>query len=295
MRERVRHDVALGLALQAVVADGSRRTERLLDVPGLQDAAHALGVMGPEARVAVGLEFQPDGELVGLGPAQPLLQVAHLPGRAQQVLDVVADLVGHHVGPGEVAAGAHAPGKVVEERRVDEYPLVRRAVERPHGRLGEAASGLHGSVEQHELRLPVGAAHLRKPGGPDVLGVGEHHGHELPRLGLGRRLLVRAGVLDRRRRDRFDDPGAAQDQAGIDAQEHADEHDGDQAQAAAHHAAAADPEAAPVLHVGTLPLSPPPHDPVTPEPIPPQSSTLAGAHRIPAPSQTRYCADPTRG
>ena len=64
VRELFRHDIALGLLLQPVIADGLGGGDRLLDVAGFQNVPFLIGVMGPDAGQKIGLEFQADGELV---------------------------------------------------------------------------------------------------------------------------------------------------------------------------------------------------------------------------------------
>ena len=97
MRPRLLVAVAEG-----VVADRGRGVEALLDVAGLDEAA-LLGGVAPDAGVAVGLELEPDGQLVGLLGAGALLRLAHLVAGAEQVLHVVPELVGEDVDAGEVA------------------------------------------------------------------------------------------------------------------------------------------------------------------------------------------------
>ena len=96
------------------------------------------GVLGPHAGVAVGLQLEPDRVAVGA------LLGADLAHGAEQVLDVVAVLVGEDVGLDEVAALAAelALEHVVEERGVEVDVLVGRAVERPDvgGRLAAAGA-----------------------------------------------------------------------------------------------------------------------------------------------------------
>src|SRR5262245_815142 len=60
--ERVGHDIPLSLALQPVVADRRRGTERRLDVAGFEDLAALLGMVQPDAGQEVGLELDPDRE-----------------------------------------------------------------------------------------------------------------------------------------------------------------------------------------------------------------------------------------
>ena len=64
VRELFRHDVALGLLLQPVIANGLGGSDRLLDVARFQNVPFLIGVMGPDAGQKIGLEFQSDGELV---------------------------------------------------------------------------------------------------------------------------------------------------------------------------------------------------------------------------------------
>jgi hypothetical protein len=64
--EAVGHRVALGLLLQRVVADRRGGAQRLLHVAGLEDAAGRVGVLGPHAGQAVGLQLEAHRQLVGL-------------------------------------------------------------------------------------------------------------------------------------------------------------------------------------------------------------------------------------
>ena len=95
----------------------------------LLDEAGVDGVGGPDAGVAVGLQLEPHraGRLA-------LAVVADALVGAEQVLDVVAVLVGDHVGLGErAAAGAEARAQFVVEVEVDVDGLVGGAVERADG------------------------------------------------------------------------------------------------------------------------------------------------------------------
>jgi len=93
---------------------------------------------------------------------------------------LVADLVGDHVGLGEIARRVEPVAQLPVEREVDVHAAVTRAVERAHGPLGEATCGLYGAGEQDELRVFVGAVQLlAEHAGPRVLGVGQHHRDEV--------------------------------------------------------------------------------------------------------------------
>ena len=89
--------------------------------------------------VAVGLELEAHRQVVGVAGAG-LLLAAHLVARAEEVLHVVAELVGEHVDAGEVAGRAELALELLEEREVDVGVLVGRAVEGPDRRRGVAAA-----------------------------------------------------------------------------------------------------------------------------------------------------------
>src|SRR5215831_4307708 len=171
--ERFRHDAAHRLALQTVVADRGGGVEAFLDVAGLEDLARALGVGGPDARQAVGLELHAHLERVAVGLAATALRLLDALGDAEQVLDVMADLVGDEVGLGEVARGPDLVTQIAIERQIDIELVIARTVEGAHRRLGEAASRLHGAAEQHEARLLVAPTHPVEELAPRILRIGE--------------------------------------------------------------------------------------------------------------------------
>ena len=89
-------DVALRLLLDHVVADGRGRAQALLHVARLEDLLVEVAV---DAGEAVGLQLEADRVRVRLLlRARAPLRRLHLVGDAEQVLDVVADLVGDDVG-----------------------------------------------------------------------------------------------------------------------------------------------------------------------------------------------------
>ena len=85
--------------------------------------------LGPGAGEAVGLQLEGDGVLVGLARVL-LLQPADLAADAEDVLHVVAVLVGDDVLGGEVADGAELVLQLGQEVEVEVHELVGRAVER---------------------------------------------------------------------------------------------------------------------------------------------------------------------
>src|SRR3990170_6903688 len=128
MGESVRHDIALRLFLDAIVADGARRVESLFDVAGLDDVLGLLGVIGPDAGKTVGLELHAHLERIAFSLVHALAQGLDLIGDAQELLHVMADLMGEDVGLGEVAGGPEAVLQLLVEVEVDIDLLVARAV-----------------------------------------------------------------------------------------------------------------------------------------------------------------------
>ena len=130
-------DLHAGLLLDAVVADGGRRGQALLDVAPLEADVAALAAplvdrLRPDPGVAVGLQLEPHRPLVGLllRPGGLLAGVDRVAG-ALEVLHVVAELVGDHVRLGEVAGGVEPGGQLAVEVEVDVHLAVGRAVEGP--------------------------------------------------------------------------------------------------------------------------------------------------------------------
>ena len=64
--ESFRDDVALGAFLQRVVADLRRGVQAFFDVALFEDFVFAIGKAGPDAGQAIGLQFNADGQRVGL-------------------------------------------------------------------------------------------------------------------------------------------------------------------------------------------------------------------------------------
>ena len=175
---------------------------------------------------------------------------------AEQILDMVPDFVGDHIGIGEIAAAAELALHLLEEGGVEIDLAVVRAIERPHRRLRHAAAGAVDAGEQYELRrLVAGVGLLRQHLGPDVLVLRQHGRDEAAHL-----VLRRAGGLARLRRllapaDAADHLGAADQKTRIDAEcpaEQAEHHhraDADAAATAGHAGEAAATTSPPVLEI----------------------------------------------
>src|ERR1041385_1033016 len=141
--EALRHHRALRLSLQRVVADRRGGLQRRVDVTRIEEALLRLGVVGPDAGEAVGLQLGAHLEPVRVGAVGgALLRLLHLGQDAEQVLHMVADLVGDHVGlrelAGLAAAAAKAPLELVEERGIEIHLAVIGTVERSHRALGSS-------------------------------------------------------------------------------------------------------------------------------------------------------------
>ena len=104
----------------------------------------------PDPGVAVGLQLRAHRPRL-----RPLPVVADLVENALEVLDVVAVLVGDHVGLRErSAARPELVAEVVEEPEVDVDVPVARAVEGPDVRVRRAAPGADGAVERASRYWP---------------------------------------------------------------------------------------------------------------------------------------------
>lgn len=66
------------------------------------------------------------------------MKLAHLIGRAHQVLDVVTHPMPKHAGGSEIAGSAEV-GQFVEDRQVEVDGAVRRTIEGPHRRRTQPA------------------------------------------------------------------------------------------------------------------------------------------------------------
>ena len=153
------------------------------------DVGDAGGVVGPDARVAVGLQLDAHGVR-----GRTAVAALHAGGRAQQVLHVVAVLVGDDVGAGEVAAlRAEAGLQLLVEGQVDVDVLVGGAVERPGVRGGGPAAGVHVAGEELGARRRVALAGAGERVAPVVVD-GVDDGDDLAvelRVGLRARLARR--------------------------------------------------------------------------------------------------------
>src|SRR5512135_1659264 len=112
----------------------------------------------PDTGKAVGLKLKSYRQFVGLYLVRTLLKRMHLVRYAQEVLYVVAYLVGYDICLGKLTRCMEAGFQVPKELEVDIDLVVPRAVKRTHGRLGKAAGGIDRVREEDQFRLFIGLA-----------------------------------------------------------------------------------------------------------------------------------------
>src|SRR5271170_5222242 len=93
--------------------------------------------MRPNAGEAIGLQLQMDRSRI-----LPVRISLHTPLDAENILDVVADLVGQNVGLREFAGRAEALPELIVKAQVDVDLFVPRTIEGAGGGFGAAAAGL---------------------------------------------------------------------------------------------------------------------------------------------------------
>src|SRR5262245_49694609 len=107
--------------------------------------------MRPYPGETVGLQLDTNLKLIGFDLIQTSLCLLNLGKDSQQVLHMMADLVGDHVGLRELTASAsdvaatEAPLEILEEGGIEIDSLVVRTVERAHGGLGETTCRARGA------------------------------------------------------------------------------------------------------------------------------------------------------
>src|SRR5262249_38845199 len=127
----------------------------------------------------------------------------------------MADLVGNHVGLGEIAGRMKAVLQLPVEVEVDIDLVIEGAIERSHRRPTDAARRLHFASEQHQRRLLVALSSGLEDAIPDILSIGQHAAHEARHLiVLRRHTLPGARELEGRARSgaggwKFRKPGSA--------------------------------------------------------------------------------------
>src|SRR5262245_4662867 len=139
----------VGMA-EGVVADRMRGGERFTQIL-VRDLEGRARRVTPDACKAIRLELDPHRILVRG------LTSCFQPGGADQVLNVVTDLVCNHVRLGEVAGRAQAPFHHDVKARIDVELLIPRAIEWADvGARVAAPAGGYAVGKHDERRMPVG-------------------------------------------------------------------------------------------------------------------------------------------
>ena len=173
MGERIGDRITLRTFLQVVVADFARRVKRLLDVARLEGIEHSVVVVSPHTGEEIRLKLNADTDIVGLRLVRAVHGGMSLVECPEEVLDVVADLVGYDVGIGEIAVRTEGLAHIAEKGEVDVETLVRGAIEGSDGGRGTATRTLDGIVVEDEGRGFVFETHFIEKFRPHVLRPGE--------------------------------------------------------------------------------------------------------------------------
>src|SRR5690625_2887113 len=174
--------MAASLFLQGIVAYGAGGVERAFKIARLQPLILALGVMGPHARIAVGLQFLAHRQAVSaLGALAALARCGGTLQHALPVLHTVAHLVGNDIGARQIALGAKAGGHFLKEAQVKVGMLIAGAVKRAHGAAAGAAGRAQRAGVEHQPGFTIGLPLLAEKRLPDILGAG-HEDRKSTRL-----------------------------------------------------------------------------------------------------------------
>jgi len=114
--------------------------------------------MRPDPGQKVRLQFQPDGQRVAAGFLPAAAPGVDLPQDPQQMLHMVAHLVRDDVRHREIPIRPEPVLKIREKIQVHVDRFVRRAVERPDGRLRKAAARFRRAGKQHQFGFAIGDA-----------------------------------------------------------------------------------------------------------------------------------------
>ncbi len=116
MRKAVRHDGTLGALLQGVISHRRGRGEALIQIAGFENFSRSIGLLGPYAGEAVGLQFNPHRHLIGSDTARAPFGLRSAIGDTQQILYVVPHLVRDDVGTRKISRGAELRGELPIKR-----------------------------------------------------------------------------------------------------------------------------------------------------------------------------------
>jgi len=165
--------------LESVIANRAGRAHRFFDIAGFDNAFDTVGITGPNAGQKICLQLEADRELIIFRFTDPTAHRLHTIGYTEQILHVMSNFVGYHIGLCEIASCTQAFLELTEKTEVDVDASILRTIERTGCTTGEPAAGLNHIREEHEPRLLVLASHLPENLIPGVFGVGENNSDEL--------------------------------------------------------------------------------------------------------------------
>ena len=148
MGECVGHHVALGPSLQTIISDCRSGLQGSLNITRFDELPLCLGAVRPDAGKAIGLQFHSHLQRIRLSLVHSTLRFLHLGQYSQLVLNVVTDLVSHHIRLRKLAgltsdiASPEATLEVLKEPCVEVDFLVDRTIKRTHCGLRKPASRL---------------------------------------------------------------------------------------------------------------------------------------------------------
>ena len=154
--------------------------ERFVDVARFDDVLGCVGVMRPDAGEKIGLQLQPDRELVVFGLADAAARSLHFVRDAEQVLHVMADLMRDDVGLREIAGRAEALAGASGRRRGRCKRADRPGNRTDRWRRWRSRNRIgSGSVKRTSFGSSYCRPILPEERVPDVLGIGQNDGDEL--------------------------------------------------------------------------------------------------------------------
>jgi len=164
VRERFGSHVASAHTLKPVVTDSRSRVDGRFDV-SFVDQMPLLGSVRPNPGEAIGLEFKPNRERVRLAGIL-FLKPVDFRLNAEDLLHMVAELMGDHIGLSELAGRTEFRTELIEEGEVEIDLLVFGTVKRAGGFTRRAAAGIGRIAEENEFGVAIRAVFL---GGKDLV------------------------------------------------------------------------------------------------------------------------------
>ena len=179
MGEAVGHDAAMGFLLQRIVTNLGGSVHGGFNVAAFQCLARIVRFLCPQARKTIGLQLKAYAQGVVFFFTDAPAHDVHLVRDAQQVLHMVAYLVCHDIGLGELARRAQLVAQRLVKAQVDIDLLVTGAIKRTHGGLSRAAGRGGCTPKQHQLGLLVLGTTLLEHVFPDIFRIGQNGRHKL--------------------------------------------------------------------------------------------------------------------